>query len=96
MEERNKRLVNKYYSTIDANNLEEVFSLFEANISYNRCGLEIKGIEELKSFYFNNRTIRGKHEVKSVIAEGNTVATRGIFNGKNAKGVHVQLHFSEF
>lgn len=94
--ERNKRAVNQYYTALDSNNLEGVFRLFAQDIDYNRCGFEIKGLEALKAFFFNERTMRGNHTVESMIAEENVVASRGNFIGKNAEGGDVHLQFSEF
>ena len=96
LEERNKNAVKQYYFALDQNDLEGVFRLFSKDIDYNRCGFRIKGMEAFKAFFLNERTMRGKHTVKTMIAEENTVASRGTFRGKNAAGEEVYLQFAEF
>jgi ketosteroid isomerase-like protein len=93
-----KKIVLHYYQLVDAQNLDDLFSLFSDNVVYERSGNEpIIGIEELKQFYKNSRIIqRGEHKIIETIVSGDEVVVRGRFTGVLKDGRNVEFGFSDF
>jgi ketosteroid isomerase-like protein len=76
-------LVRKYYDAVDSNDLETLFSVFAENIVYERPGYSpIRGMDEFKDFYRNNRIIKkGKHTLHNIIVREPYVVVEGEFRG---------------
>jgi ketosteroid isomerase-like protein len=91
-----KDIVLQYYDAVDSGELDTLYALFSDDIEYQRCEENILGIEALKEFYSVNRTIHGKHTVYSILFEKDTVATRGVFKGKNGRDEDIILNFADF
>lgn len=96
-EAANKRAVRRYYECVDAGDNECIFDLHAENVVYRRPGQgNIEGIEELKTFYREERPISGgEHDLRMLVAADNLVASRGRFEGTIANE-RVELGFAEF
>jgi ketosteroid isomerase-like protein len=86
-----------YYDRIDAEEYDAVFSLFADDVSYSRPGQsDLDGMAELREFYLEDRPLEdGTHELHEVVAEGDTVAVRGRFTGKQGDE-EVSFGFADF
>ena len=90
-------VVRSYYESIDAEEYEAVFALFDDEIVYERPGQDdIEGMDDLRDFYLDGRPLtEGAHEVQSMTARGDTVAVRGRFSGLQ-DGDRVGFGFADF
>ncbi len=95
-EQKNIDHVKLYYGYVDANKIEELVDLFSDDILYIRCEHEIKGKEDLKKFYNEERGIEGKHTLEEILSGKDKVVAKGIFSGKNRKGENITLPFMDF
>jgi hypothetical protein len=87
-------IVMKYYEYIDDNNLDKIFDFFSDNIIYKRGFLEINGIDEMKNFYNNFRSIKkGNHIIKSIKNNEKEVNVHGEFHGtlKNEENINMKF-----
>jgi ketosteroid isomerase-like protein len=89
--------VREYYDHIDAEEYESVFSLFAADVTYERPGQSnLSGMDEFREFYLEDRPLQdGSHDVHDLVAEGDTVAVRGEFSGVQ-DGEEVSFGFADF
>ncbi|UPV73100.1 nuclear transport factor 2 family protein [Halorussus limi] len=89
--------VRSYYDYVDAEEYEEVFSLFADDVTYDRPGQShLDGMAEFREFYLEDRPLEdGDHEVHQLVAEGDTVAVRGRFAGTQ-DGEEVAFDFADF
>jgi ketosteroid isomerase-like protein len=96
--ERLKEIVLNYYQLVDAQKLDELFSLFSDNVVYERSGNQpITGIDEFKRFYRDSRMIRqGEHRIIETTVSGDEVIVRGRFSGVLKDGRKVEFGFSDF
>lgn len=92
-----KAVARRYYDLVDAGENEELVALFTEDVVYERPGQDrIEGEDALRRFYEEERPLSdGEHELHSVVAEGDTVAVRGTFRGKQG-GETVELGFADF
>jgi ketosteroid isomerase-like protein len=90
-------IAREYYDRIDADDYERVFELFADDVTYHRPGQEpIQDIEEFRTFYLEDRPLDdGRHEVESVVVDGDTVAVRGRYVGRQ-DGDPVELGWADF
>jgi Ketosteroid isomerase-related protein len=93
----NPDAVRSYYESIDAEEYESVFALFDEEILYERPGQDnIEGTAALREFYLDDRPLtEGSHEVHSFVTEGDTVSVRGTFTGLQ-DGRRVAFGFADF
>lgn len=93
----NADVVRSYYESIDAEEYESVFALFDDDILYERPGQDdIEGMDALRDFYLDGRPLtEGTHEVHSLTSEGDTVSVRGTFSGLQ-DGARVTFGFADF
>ena len=89
--------VRAYYEHIDADEYEAVFSLFAADVTYERPGqASLDGMDEFREFYLEDRPLSdGTHELHDLVANGDTVAVRGRFTGTQG-GESVSFDFADF
>lgn len=92
-----KSTARRYYDLVDAGDYEALVSLFTADVIYERPGqATIRGRDALREFYETGRPLEdGSHELHSVVHEGDTVAVRGTFDGKQ-DGERVSIGFVDF
>ncbi|WP_137283594.1 nuclear transport factor 2 family protein [Halorussus salinisoli] len=97
MDTANPENVRTYYDYIDAEDYESVFSLFAADVTYERPGQSnLSGMAEFREFYLEDRPLEeGNHEIHDVTADGDTVAVRGEFTGVQ-DGEEVSFGFADF
>lgn len=90
-------VVRTYYESIDAEDYEAVFALFDEDIIYERPGQnDIEGMADLKNFYLDERPLAdGSHEIHSLTSEDDTVSVRGEFSGVQ-NGTGVAFGFADF
>jgi ketosteroid isomerase-like protein len=88
--------IRRYYDNIDAGDLEAVFELFADDVTYHRPGNEpLEGMDEFRWFYREGRPLSdGSHAVDAVVADGDTVAVRGRFEGRQ-DGERVAFGFAD-
>jgi len=93
----NPDAVRTYYEAVDAEEYERLFALFDEDVVYERPGQDaIEGMAALRTFYLDERPLTaGAHEINSLTAEGDTVAVRGAFSGRQ-DGVAVAFGFADF
>lgn len=93
-----EQTIRGYYDLVDTRNLEGVLALFHPQIMYERGGQgAIHGIGELRNFFESGRLIReGRHELTTVLADGQHVAVRGQFSGTLHSGEAVTVRFADF
>ena len=89
-------IVRKYYELIDDQKIDEVLSLFSKSATYIRCETTFNGIEEISGFYKNERKIKGRHTINSLLAVGRTVVIEGNFMGKGVNGEAKEIRFADF
>lgn len=89
-------VVRRYYDLVDAENYDDLVALFTDNVSYERPGQDaIEGRDALRTFYEEGRPLDdGSHEVHDVLVDGDTVAVRGSFSGRQ-NGKHVGFGFAD-
>lgn len=92
------KLVERYYQLVDNGRLDEMLGLFHPEVVYLRGGSpEIKGIGQLRDFYLHSRSIRrGRHDLLTIIREGEWAAVRGRFDGELRSGEIVSVDFADF
>lgn len=90
-------VVRRYYRLIDAGDIEELVALFAEDVTYVRPGHEaIVGRDALERFYRNERPLEaGSHEVDAVLVDGDRVAVRGRFSGRQGDR-QVTFGFADF
>jgi len=96
-EEIRKRVL-RYFELVDGSRFEELLDLFDPDIIYERGGTGIiRGIDKLRQFYNEQRVIeRGKHQLETVLIEGDWAAIRGTFTGVLKTGESVTIRFADF
>ena len=89
-------VVRRYYDLVDAENYDDLVALFADDVSYERPGQDaIEGRDALRAFYEEGRPLDdGAHEVHDVIVDGDTVAVRGSFSGRQ-NGERVGFGFAD-
>ncbi|WP_158057701.1 nuclear transport factor 2 family protein [Halorussus halophilus] len=89
--------VRDYYDAVDAEDYDTVLSLFADDVTYERPGQStLSGIEQFREFYLDTRSLTdGRHEIDQLLADGDTVAVRGQFIGKQ-DGEEVTFGFADF
>jgi ketosteroid isomerase-like protein len=89
--------VRSYYEYVDEGAHEDLFALFADDVVYERPGQEpIEGIEAFRQFYREGRPLSdGEHAVHDVVADGDTVAVRGEFSGRQGQ-TRVSFGFTDF
>lgn len=89
--------VERYYELVDADAYDDLVSLFAPDVRYERPGQgAIEGREALREFYEADRPLsEGSHEVVSMLRDGDTVAVRGRFSGRQ-DGDRVEFGFADF
>ncbi|MFC4439377.1 MULTISPECIES: nuclear transport factor 2 family protein [Natrialbaceae] len=90
-------VVRDYYEAVDDERYDDLVELFTEDVRYERPGQgAITGREELREFYLEGRPLEdGAHEVHDVVVDGNTVAVRGSFSGRQG-GDTVEFEFADF
>ena len=96
-EVRNKEVVRTYYTYIDSAELDQLYTLFDNKITYEREGTGcILGLGSLRRFYKKERVIEsGTHINMTVRSVRDYVATEGDFVGVLKNGDAVNTHFFE-
>jgi hypothetical protein len=79
--------IREYYERIDANDTEWVLSLFSPDATYQRAGMEYRGMQEIRDFFCVQRKIRGTHLIDQIWrVEADIVIAMGRFEGVGAAG----------
>lgn len=90
-------LVKNYYTYVDDSQLDDLLDLFSDDSYYKRCGLEIRGKQELETFYRQGRSISGKHAINNIFTSpDNSVIVEGSFVGVWRDGTPISINFSDF
>ena len=89
-------IVRKYYELIDDQKIDEVLALFSNSATYVRCETTFSGIEEISGFYKNDRKIKGRHTINSLLAVGRNVVIEGNFVGTGVNGEAKNIRFADF
>jgi ketosteroid isomerase-like protein len=89
--------VRRYYELVDAQQYDELVSLFASDVRYERPGQSsLEGRAALRAFYEHDRPLEnGSHELHAVVPDGQTVAVRGSFHGLQ-NGDRVAFGFADF
>lgn len=89
--------VRRYYQLIDDGDIDALIELFAEDVTYHRPGqAPIDGRDDLEYFYREQRPLSdGSHEVVSVLVDGDRVAVRGRFSGRQGD-VEVAFGFADF
>lgn len=90
-------LAREYYDCIDSDDYEGVFELFDEDVTYHRPGQPpIEGIEDLRTFYLEERPLAvGEHDIESIAVDSDTVAVRGRYVGEQ-DGDAVDFGWADF
>jgi ketosteroid isomerase-like protein len=90
-------VARRYYEVVDAGDYDALVALFSTDVTYERPGQPaIEGESALRRFYEAERPLSdGEHELHSVVADGDTVAVRGTFRGRQ-DSERVELGFADF
>lgn len=90
-------VVGSYYEFVDQGDVDELVSLFAPDVIYDRPGHpRIEGRGALERFYRQVRPLsNGSHELHNIISDGDEIATRGTFRGRQA-GDDVRIGFADF
>jgi len=90
-------VVREYYELVDAERYDALVALFAENVRYERPGQgAIEGRDALEEFYLAGRPLEdGTHEIHDVVVDGETVAVRGTFTGRQ-NGERVAFGFADF
>ena len=96
MEGQFRSILNEYYSLVDANEYDDLYTLFSDDVTYERPGTEtIQGKAEFRHFYEHERPLsNGSHSVDQIIVDGNTAVVKGQFAGI-LDGTHVSFGFAD-
>jgi steroid delta-isomerase len=91
-------LIRRYYSYVDANDVDALVALFQPDAVYRRPGYpEMTGHAEMASFYRSGRKFRaGSHAFTAVLDTGVRVAVHGEFSGELHDGTAMKLRFADF
>lgn len=97
----NARAVDRvlgYYRLVDSGDIDGLVELFAADARYSRPGYHpLVGRAEIRRFYTSDRAIgRGRHEITSVLHQGNLVAVHGSFDGCLRDGSPAGVRFADF
>jgi len=87
----------RYYDLVDDEDYEGLLGLFSSDVVYERPGQPpIEGLADMEAFYETGRPLEdGEHTVFDVVADGDTVAVRGRFEGVQ-DGERVAFGFADF
>ena len=89
--------VRRYYELVDESDYDDLVALFAEDVRYERPGQSaIEGREALRKFYEAGRPLEdGSHELESVVTDGDTIAARGRFRGRQ-NGEMVAFAWADF
>ncbi|MFB6125954.1 MAG: nuclear transport factor 2 family protein [Halolamina sp.] len=90
-------VVRRYYELVDDGAYDDLVALFAEDVRYERPGAgAIVGREPLRRFYEEGRPLsEGSHELRDLVVDGDTVAVRGRFEGRQ-DGEAVGFEFADF
>ncbi|MEU8332248.1 nuclear transport factor 2 family protein [Micromonospora sp. NPDC048839] len=91
-------VVRTYYHRVDADDIEGMMLLFEADSIYDRPGREsIVGRSAIEAFYRSQPPIRRRrHNLSSLIIEGPEAAVHGTADRITLDGEHSTIGFADF
>lgn len=90
-------LARRYYTTVDAGDDDVTSALFAPDGTYDRPGYPTMVGQQIADFYRGDRVIEsGAHTLTEMIADGDRVATRGVFNGRLKDGSDSTVGFADF
>lgn len=92
-----RETAERYYEVVDEGDYERLVELFSPDARYERPGQDvIEGREALLEFYETGRPLsNGSHRLHELVADGDTVAVRGTFEGEQDGGF-VSFGFADF
>ena len=90
--------VRRYYTLVDADDVDGVLSIFAPDGVYRRPGYDpMRGHAELREFYSGERVIAsGRHTINDLLVDGDKAFVRGSFEGVLKDGSKASLEFSDF
>lgn len=90
--------VQGYYDALDREDIDAVLDYFSGEILYRRPGYQpITGLEGLRAYYTKDRLLAsGRHVVRALVVEGQTVAAHGTFEGELKSGERTTTGFAAF
>ena len=90
-------ILEKYYASVDDQQLEILFSLFHQDIVYTRGSQTIEGMDAFKRFYQEGRVIhKGRHTLHHILVDYPGAAIQGHFSGILKDGEAVEIEFADF
>lgn len=91
-------LARRYYELVDAQDFPAMHDLFTDDCVYERPGYDpIEGRAAMEAFYGGTRVIaEGRHTLRDVVVEGDTVAIHGDFDGTLRDGAQAHESFADF
>lgn len=91
-------LIRRYYTLVDANDVDELVALFRPDATYCRPGYPaLVGHDDIRHFYAHVRKFRaGAHSLTAVLDTGDRVAVHGEFHGELHDGTAMSLRFADF
>ena len=88
--------VENYYRFADAQDFDSLCALFDDKVLYQRCERLIRGVEELRKFYKDERKLTGRHTLESLFEDGDKIIVKGTYEGKKHSGEPVHLSFIDY
>lgn len=79
-------VVARYYAVMDRgsrSDIAEIVTMFAKDGLYNRAGKQLQGRQEILSFYTTERTLKGQHQIQSLVVENLFAHVTGVFEGKS-------------
>lgn len=91
-----KAAVQGYYDALDSDDIESVLDAFSGDVLYRRPGYEtISGMDQLRAYYSADRKLTaGRHVLRAMIAEENSVAAHGVYDGALKEGGSTSMGFA--
>lgn len=91
------QLAHRYYETVDSGDAEATIALFAPDAVYRRGGYEPMRGADIGEFYRGARIIAsGRHTLHEILAEEDSAAGHGVFEGTLKDGRETSIGFADF
>jgi hypothetical protein len=93
-----EEIVKNYFKYVNDEKLDELFDLFDPDVDFKSPTLNVKGLENIKPFYFSVPKFYDEHvdDPLEINISGNKAATFIEFTGKTKKGADVHMFASDW
>ena len=88
-------LVESYYRSIDAADIDAVVALFAEDAVYERAETVYAGRPRIADFFRHERRISGRHEIELILSLDDRVVSLGRFEGQGERGDAKSIAFAE-